>query len=174
MRRWASACRSAPGRDGALPAKSCRAQVRSYEFGPCSRQRGFTLIEVVVAFALLALALTLLLGTLTRSAREVRLSADGARAALHAQSLLDQTGVGESLQPGTRDGAFEDGRYRWTLRIEPYVDPQRPPNATFDPSAARLLQLALVMQWGDGGSRQRLQLRTLRLVQPDALQGSAP
>jgi len=87
-----------------------------------NRQRGYTLIEVIVAFALLALAMTLLLGTLSGAARQVRWSADAGRATLHAQSLLDQTGVGEALQPGRRDGEFEDGRYRWSLEIVPYVD----------------------------------------------------
>ena len=137
-----------------------------------SRQRGFTLIEVIIAFALLALALTLLLGTLSGSAREVRWSADAGRAALHAQSLLEQTGVGESLQPGTRDGEFEDGRYRWNLRIEPYADPSQRTRDTIDPAAPRLLRLALTMEWGEGGPRQRLELQTLRLAQPDALQGA--
>ena len=37
------------------------------------RQRGFTLIEVVIAFAVLALALTFMLGTLSGSARQMRL-----------------------------------------------------------------------------------------------------
>ena len=137
------------------------------------RERGFTLIEVIIAFALLALALTLLLGTLSGSAREVRWSADAGRAALHAQSLLDQAGVGESLQPGARDGEFEDGRYRWTLRIEPYVDPTRRAQLTIDPAAPRLLQLALTMTWGEGGPRQRLELQTLRLAQPDPANGVA-
>lgn len=138
-----------------------------------SRQRGFTLIEVIIAFALLALALTLLLGTLSGSAREVRWSADAGRAALHAQSLLDQTGVGESLQPGTRDGEFEDGRYRWNLRIEPYADPLQRTRDTIDPAAPRLLLLVLHMEWGEGGPRERLDLQSLRLAQPDALQGAS-
>ena len=45
------------------------------------RQRGYTLLEVIVAFALLAMALTLLLGILSGSARQVRQSADAGRAA---------------------------------------------------------------------------------------------
>jgi len=138
-----------------------------------SRQRGFTLIEVIIAFALLALALTLLLGTLSGSAREVRWSTDAGRAALHAQSLLDQVGVGEALRPGARDGEFEDGRYRWNLQIEPYADPSQRNLATIDPAAPRLLRLALTMEWGEGGPRQRLELQTLRLAQPDATQGAS-
>lgn len=132
-----------------------------------SRQRGFTLIEVIVAFALLALALTLLLGTLSGSTREVRWSADAGRAALHAQSLLDQAGVGEVLQPGTREGEFEDGRYRWTMRVEPYVDPLQRGATTIEPGVPRLLRLGLTVAWGDGGPRERLELQTLRLAQPE-------
>ena len=43
-------------------------------------QRGFTLPEVIVAFALLALALTLLLGSPSRATREVREPPDASRA----------------------------------------------------------------------------------------------
>lgn len=135
--------------------------------GP-SAARGYTLIEVIVAFALLALALSLLLGTLSGAARQVRWADEAGRAALHAQSLLDQVGVGEALQPGHRDGSFEDGRYRWALEVAPYQDPLRPPPALFDPAAPRLLQLTLTVQWGEDSEdpRRRLRLQSLRLVTP--------
>ena len=134
-----------------------------------SRQRGFTLLEVIIAFAVLALALTLLLGTLSGSAREVRASADAGRAAMHAQSLLDQVGVGEALRPGSRDGEFEDGRYRWNLSIDRYVDPARRARDTIEPGAPQLMLLALHVEWGEGGPRERLDLQSLRLAQPEAL-----
>jgi general secretion pathway protein I len=120
----------------------------------------------------LALALTLLLGTLSGATRQVRWSADAGRAALHAQSLLAQTGVGEALQPGRRDGVFEDGRYRWVLDVAPYVDPLRPTPATVEPFTSQLMQLRLEVEWGDGARGQRLQLDTLRLVQPDPAQAA--
>ena len=74
------------------------------------RARGYTLIEVIVAFAVLALALTLLLGTLSGASRQLRWADDAGRASLHAQSLIDQLGVGEALVPGQRQGEFENGR----------------------------------------------------------------
>lgn len=134
-------------------------------------QRGYTLIEVIVAFALLAGALTLLLGTLSGAARQVRASADAGRAALHAQSLLSQLGVGEPLKPQSRNGEFEQGRYRWGLEVSRWNDPARPANALLDPSAPRLLEVRLGVEWGDGGPRERLLLRTLRLVPADAEAG---
>src|SRR3546814_4495819 len=71
-----------------------------------------------------------------------------------------QVGVGEALGPGERDGEFEDGRYRWHLRIDPYVDPTARTRDTIEPGAARLMLLALDVEWGDGGPRQSLQLQT--------------
>ncbi len=135
------------------------------------RQRGYTLIEVLVAFAVLALALTLLLGTLSGASRQVRGAADAGRAALHAQSLLAQTGVGEELQPGRRDGSFDEGRYRWILEVAPYTDPLRPPQPMRDPFSPQLLQLRLRVEWGDGGAGKSILLDSLRLVQPDPTQG---
>lgn len=64
--------------------------------GSGSRQRGYTLIEVLVAFSVLALGLTLLLGTLSGATRQVRWSADAGRAALHAQSLIAQAEIGRA------------------------------------------------------------------------------
>ncbi|MEO6104076.1 MAG: prepilin-type N-terminal cleavage/methylation domain-containing protein [Pseudoxanthomonas sp.] len=129
-------------------------------------QRGFTLIEVVVAFALLALALTFLLGSLSGAARQVRIASDSSRATLHAQSLLAQVGVGEPLQPGRRQGNFDAGRYHWVLDVAPYVDPLRSPSPLSNPSAPRLLQLTLAVDWGKAPGQQ-MRWQTLRLVQGD-------
>lgn len=134
---------------------------------PVASQRGYTLIEVIVAFALLALGLTLLLGTLSGSTRQVRWAADAGRATLHAQSLLDTVGIIEPLQPGQRTGDFDDGRYRWVLSISPWQDPAlvNLPQAPGDPP---LYELDLAVQWGSGGPGQQLQIRSLRLAPVDA------
>lgn len=128
--------------------------------------RGYTLIEVLVAFAVLALALTVLLGTLSGATRQVRWSADSGRAALHAQSLLAQAGVGEVLVAGRRDGELEGGRYRWQLDVEPWADPLLAGSPLSDPFGAQMMALRLTVEWGDGGPRERLQVESLRLVQP--------
>jgi len=129
-------------------------------------QRGYSLIEVIVAFALLALALTLLLGTLSGATRQVRWAGDAGVAALHAQSLIATVGVGEPLSPGQSTGEFEDGRYRWTLQVAPWRDPARV-DAPLQPAGDSLYEVALDVTWGDGGPRERLQLRSLRLAPAD-------
>jgi hypothetical protein len=68
---------------------------------------------IVIGIGLLAL--TFLLGSLSGAARQIRIASDTSRATLHAQSLLAQVGVGETLEPGRRQGNFDAGRYRETL-----------------------------------------------------------
>ena len=140
---------------------------RTRRTSPGSRgQRGYTLIEVVVAFALLAFAMTLLLGSLTNATKQVRAASDFGRAALHAQSLLDQAGVGEALEVGQRDGEIEGGRYRWEMNVAPFRDPSAPPRQPQVLGAPQLLQLELIMRWGKGGPRETLRLQSLRLMTP--------
>ena len=125
---------------------------------------GFTLIEIIIAFGVLALGLTLLLGTLSGASRQLRQAGDAGRAALHAQSLLDERSDA-LLQPGRLAGTFEDGRYRWQLAVQRWRDPQAAAGAV-DPAAARLLHVQLDVRWGEGGPSQRLRLSSLRLVLP--------
>ncbi|WP_313252773.1 prepilin-type N-terminal cleavage/methylation domain-containing protein [Stenotrophomonas sp.] len=117
-------------------------------------QRGFSLIEVIVAFALMALAATLLLGSLSGAARQVGMAEHQGRASLHAQSLLAGAGVDAPLAAGVRQGEWEQGRYRWTLQVTPFVEPRQP--------QSRLWLLDLQVRWGDAAAEQ-LRWRTLRL-----------
>lgn len=132
---------------------------------PRHSNSGYTLIEIIVAFAILALGLTLLLGTLSGATRQVRAAGDAGRAALHAQSLLAE--FGNLPQPRQQDGEFEQGRYRWRLEVEPWQDPIPRANAApIDPNAAQLLHLRLQVEWGDGAPAQRIEATSLRLVSP--------
>lgn len=130
------------------------------------RQGGFTLLEIIVAFGILALGLTLLLGTLSGASRQLRDAGEAGNAALVAQSLL--ASHAELLtQPLRLDGSAENGRYRWQLDVTPWQDPSlRGSSAPLDPGAARLLHVRLDMVWGEGGPRQQLHLSTLRLALP--------
>lgn len=135
-------------------------------------QGGYSLVEVVVAFALLALALTLLLGALSGATRQLRWSDDAGRAALHARALLADLGVEEPLRPGRWDGELEDGRYRWSLRVRPWEDPGLPPAAAApETDPMRLQQVELELAWGGGGPGEQLTVHSLRLLPPG---GTAP
>ena len=133
------------------------------------RARGFTLLEVIIAFALLGLALTLLLGSLSGGARQVREAELRTRAVLHAQSLLAEARVAAPLQAGRQQGEWEQGRYHWELQVQPWVEP-RAGNAAQaqaqSPGTPWLAELQLQVRWGES-EREQLRWRSLRLLPPD-------
>jgi general secretion pathway protein I len=144
-------------------------------------QRGFTLLEVMIAFVILAVALGLLLGMLSRGLHQVTQAQSESEAAMYAQSLLDAVGTLEPIEPGVRAGQFQGGRYRWRLQVEPAADPAPPPlppdgtplpQPATAPGAPLLYRLALQVEWGAAQPAQRLQLVTLRLRAPPG--GAAP
>jgi general secretion pathway protein I len=81
-----------------------------------TRTRGFTLIEVLAAIALLAIAFAIGLGALGKSAQNAARATALDAAVEHAQSLFAEQGLMAPLQDGSTGGTFDDGM-RWTLKV---------------------------------------------------------
>lgn len=141
------------------------------------RQRGFSLLEVILAFTLLAVALGILMAILGGGLTQVRGAGDASVATLHAQSLLEEMGVLEPIEPGRRGGDFEDGRYRWEMQVTEVEDPA--PSGVVDPNAAPvetvglqlpsaplLYRIQLDMSWGEDDVERRISFVTLRARTP--------
>ena len=86
-----------------------------------ARMRGFSLIEMIAAFLVFAIAIGVLMSVLAAAIRNTRMSSDYTMAALWAQSKLDVVGVGEPVEEGHSSGRFDDV-YSWDLDIR-QVDP---------------------------------------------------
>ncbi len=128
---------------------------------PGRRQRGFTLIEVMAAFAVFALLFGVVLQVLSTSLSNTRRAGDFTQAALWAQTLLDRAGLEEMLEPGRSQGSFDD-RFSWVLEVrEELVFDERGIDV-FDLPVA-LYHLELTVEWGDLRTRQAV-FRTLRSV----------
>ena len=141
------------------------------------RQRGFTLLEVMLAFVLLAAALGLLLGMLSRGLRQIAQSQGESEATLYAQSLVDQLGALEPIVPGLSDGDVGGGRYHYRMEINEVPDPAAPPPAPDVATAAAtpraigapvLYRIALEVTWGAAEPAQRLRFLILRARAPSA------
>jgi general secretion pathway protein I len=131
-----------------------------------ANERGFTLLEVMLAFVLLAMLMGLAISAMSNGLRQVRRAQDQTRATLYAQSLLDGLGVLAPMAPGQRDGTFEAGRYRYRLDIRPTRDPAPiiavPTAVTSATPTTVLYRVALQVEWGDAAAGQRLNFTSLR------------
>jgi general secretion pathway protein I len=81
------------------------------------RQRGFTLIEVLVAFVLLSLVLATSFELFTTGMRRAVDLEERSRALAVAQARMASAGVESPLKEGSTAGQTEDGKYRWTVTI---------------------------------------------------------
>jgi general secretion pathway protein I len=86
-----------------------------------SHNSGFTLIEVLIAFTILALVLGVVFPTLSSGLSHERTARLATARVLEARSILDRLGIEDPLAEGTIDGQLATGE-TWTLtvsRIEP-------------------------------------------------------
>ena len=129
-----------------------------------SSQRGFTLLEVLVAFVLLSLTLGVILQVFSGGLRNATAAGHYATAAIMADSMLARVGRELPLEEGESSG--EDGIYRWRLKIEPYQN-----DTELNQTAAGrypLYQIILRIQWQYGAQQPELQFNTYRLGGFDA------
>jgi general secretion pathway protein I len=135
------------------------------------RQSGFSLLELLVAFVVFALAFSALMQITVGSVRSARRAADYTHAALWAQAKLDELGVGASLKDGGERGRFDD-RYEWELEVRKEEPPPPLEGGVQELVPVDLFRLALTVRWRDGETPREATFVTLRARQPDA--GVAP
>ena len=127
------------------------------------RARGFTLIEVVVAFTVLALVFAVGFEIFsTGMSRAVDLDLD-AQALGIAQSRLAAAGTEEQLKEGETRGDSDDHRFRWATtvtRSDEGVDPAKPPTGPY-----LLFRVQTRVDWRtDAGRDRNTTLATLVLA----------
>ena len=130
------------------------------------RQRGFSLIEVLVAFVILALVATALFNLFSVSLNNVAAAEEWSRALTVAESRLDAATVAQPLREGSESGNTTDGRVQWMTTVAPYTGPAVDPEleAASQALATRLFRINVEVKYtgGDGKSRT-LSLSTVRL-----------
>jgi general secretion pathway protein I len=123
---------------------------------PRRPQRGFTLIEVVVAFAILALSLGALYESFGGALRRSGTAAKRELAALRAESLLAEfRGSGGRLP--ARTGKDADTDVGWRVTAKPY------PAELSEHSAWVAEAVTVEVSWGKT-KRQTLSLQSVELI----------
>jgi general secretion pathway protein I len=129
-------------------------------------QRGFSLLEILVAFSILALSLGVLMQIFSGSLRNADITRDQAQAVILAQSLLSAAGVETPLAQGENNGVHA-GKFRWLLRVSPFVDAASAAEAAAAPRqvlALDLWQVTVRVDWGEppAAAERSVALTTLR------------
>ena len=124
--------------------------------------RGFTLIEMVVAFVLLALVFSTGFEIFTQGLARAGQLDERSRALEVARSQLADAGAEEPLKEGIAQGDAEDPRFHWTTTVAPYEAGTDPAKPVF--SAYQLYHVEVKVDWhGADGKDHSLALSTLRL-----------
>lgn len=131
------------------------------------RQRGLSLLEILVAFTILSLSLGILMRIFSDGLRSVDISRDQAQAIALAQSLLATAGVEQPLAGGTGSGEVA-GKFHWQLQVESFLDEPRigvAENIRTLP-VLELWQITAKVGWDDGGVSRSVVLTSLRAQKP--------
>lgn len=120
------------------------------------RQRGFSLLELLVAFSIMAISLVMLYRVSASSARHVVDAERYQRAVVLADSLLAST---ETVDEKGWNDAGEVAGFSWMVRSVPYLTPI----ANADPKALPLHEIALTVRWREGAQAREIAVTTLRV-----------
>jgi general secretion pathway protein I len=134
------------------------------------RQAGFTLIEVVVALALLALVLAVLTGAVRTGLASASRAAAIAPPLALAEAKLAAVGVTAPLESGDTSGTEPSG-IAWHVAVEEYRDddftgPSFVGPSSDAPTVPKLYRVRVTATWQQGGAPRSLSLDSLRLAGP--------
>ena len=112
-------------------------------------QRGFTLLEVMVAVAILAMVLVTLMGVKNGSTRDVMLADHITTATLLAKRVMTETLLTGTLTPKEDEGEFPEDEfkgYTWKKTI------------SIMPIEVKLLEVRLAVLWKEGERQEMVEL----------------
>jgi general secretion pathway protein I len=81
------------------------------------RHRGFTLIEVVVAMALLAVGLTVIIELFSGGLRLGRTSMEYTKAVNYGRMKMEEIVVKQTMEEGSEEGKFDE-TFRWQIETK--------------------------------------------------------
>ncbi len=119
---------------------------------PGTETAGFTLIEVIVAIAILGISIAMVMQLFAAGLRAARTSCDYTRAVVHAKDKMEELSV--TLENDS--GEFEDG-FRWEAETQNHKENEE--------TGYNLLKLRVKIMWPDVFKKgKHLELVSLKMV----------
>ena len=123
-----------------------------------SNSRGFSLLEVLVAFTILAMLLGALFQVFSGGLRAAHSGDRYTRATVIAQSRLAALGIEQPVQEGVSSGTAE-GAYHWRVTVSPYLDDQ----LSLTDRVPQPLSVNVEVFWEEGGGVRTVSLTSILL-----------
>ena len=128
-----------------------------------NREKGFSLLEILVAFSILAISLGILLKIFSSGLNTAMIAEEYTVATQIAESLMAKTGIEEPLAVGESSGT-EVEKYHWRVTVE---NSQNPADDELGEDDAGLLAVRVMVQWGDDDrNRRAIELKTVQTGPP--------
>ncbi|MCI0653682.1 MAG: prepilin-type N-terminal cleavage/methylation domain-containing protein [Methylococcaceae bacterium] len=122
-------------------------------------EAGFSLLEILVAFSIMAVMLGVLLQIFGKGLNMADTGERYSRAVLLAESLLATVGQTRKIEAGEESGETED-LYEWAIDIQPYEDPDSDP--AIQTAQFSLYSVLVAVRW----ENRSVVLQTLRFGPP--------
>lgn len=122
-----------------------------------SRRNGFTLLEVLVAMAILGIAITVVLQLFSADLRAISVSGDYVSAVTKAEAKMREILSDDGLSEESWGETTEDG-YRIDVSISDALKERT------DSLQVRILEIDLTVHWMRGTKEKSLTLKTMKVV----------
>lgn len=127
------------------------------------KNSGFTLLEVMIAVAVLGISLVITMQLFGGALRSASLSRRYTEAVFLARHKLEELSLDDRLQAGGQAGDFADesAAFSWQAEVSPYTTSS--PTLTNEEAKARpqVLQIKLTVSWEEQNITRHVELVTL-------------
>jgi general secretion pathway protein I len=130
-----------------------------------TRNQGFTLLEIVVAMAILGIGLVVIIELFSGGLRLARVSEEYTKAAGYARMKMEEVSLAKSLEEGIQEGEF-DSFYRWAVEVKK-VDLLPPGKETSYQPPVTLYRVRVDVLWKSGMRERSAVLETYRLLKAE-------
>jgi prepilin-type N-terminal cleavage/methylation domain-containing protein len=138
--------------------KNEKYKICSLQFAFCNSSRGFTLLEVLVAIAILSIAVTVVIQLFSSGLRAISASEDYVSASVKAEAKMREILADDKISEKSFSETTDDG-YRIDVSINDVLK-DRTENLQ-----VRLLEIDLIIHWTRETKEKSLTLRTMKVLE---------
>jgi len=145
--------------------KMSRSALCALRHGRVTDKNGFTLMEVLVAIAILGIGLGILLELFSGGLRSARISEEYTKALWYGKAKMEEILSAKDLSEGVTEDTF-NSQFSWkceVIKANPSVGQEGTVNATLP---VDLYKVMVTVTWPSGQGQRTLEMESLRAFKP--------